>query len=73
MLHSDFIPARGATAENGPYSPAMVASMTDAATGAWVGTHITYLRTDGTGKAEGTAKNQARQCRRDPAGAWMQR
>lgn len=37
----------------GPPGPAMVALMSDPATGAPCGVHVTYLRADGTGKAEG--------------------
>jgi hypothetical protein len=41
--------------EHGPRGPAMLAVMTDPASGARVGTHVTYLRPDGAGKAEGHA------------------
>jgi putative DNA primase/helicase len=40
----------------GPYGPAMVALMTDPATGDPCGAHVTYLQPDGTGKAEGERK-----------------
>lgn len=38
---------------NGPHGPAMLALMTDPATAAPVGVHVTYLRPDGAGKAPG--------------------
>jgi putative DNA primase/helicase len=37
----------------GPHGPAMLAEMVDPVTGEWRGLHVTYLRADGTGKAEG--------------------
>lgn len=40
----------------GPRGPAMIALMTDPETGTGCGAHITYLRPDGRGKAEGKAK-----------------
>jgi hypothetical protein len=39
--------------DNGPIGPAMVAAMTCPVSNEWRGTHVTYLRPDGTGKAEG--------------------
>jgi hypothetical protein len=48
-----FHPACWRNRKNGPHGPAMLAAMTDPCSGAWVGVHVTYLRPDGAGKAEG--------------------
>lgn len=41
---------------NGPFGPAMLALMTDPATAEPIGTHVTYLRPGGAGKADGDGK-----------------
>jgi putative DNA primase/helicase len=48
-------PSAWRNAANGPPSPAMLALMTDPATAEPVGVHVTYLRPDRTGKAEGAS------------------
>lgn len=48
-----FHPRAWRSKENGPPGPAMLALMTDAETGEPCGLHVTYLRPDGAGKAEG--------------------
>ncbi|WP_237213994.1 DUF7146 domain-containing protein [Falsiroseomonas oryziterrae] len=48
-----FHPRAWRNAEYGPHGPAMVALMTLPETGEPCGAHVTYLRADGAGKAEG--------------------
>lgn len=48
-----FHPQAWRNARFGPRGPAMVALMSDPATGEPCGVHVTYLRPDGRGKAEG--------------------
>ncbi|WP_158287546.1 DUF7146 domain-containing protein [Falsiroseomonas bella] len=48
-----FHPRAWRNRQYGPDGPAMVALMTDPATNAPCGTHVTYLQPDGSGKAEG--------------------
>lgn len=48
-----FHPQAWRNPKNGPPGPAMIALMTDPATGAPCGAHVTYLAPDGAGKAAG--------------------
>jgi putative DNA primase/helicase len=50
-----FHPRAWRNAQNGPHGPAMVAPMTSPRGNEWVGVHLTYLRSDGSGKADGPA------------------
>ena len=50
-----FHPAAWRNSANGPRGPAMVALMTSPEAKEPVGAHVTYLRGDGTGKAEGAS------------------
>ena len=50
-----FHPRAWRNADNGPHGPAMLALMTSPEGNEPVGVHVTYLRPDGSGKAEGAS------------------